>query len=105
MKYKLRMVICGVLAVMALTCAVTALAAPGATMPQTLAAADADDGFVLREHDGYIGIFSAGSEQTPMTVTDIEVQTLRAADRELLRAGLHAASYEEVLALLEDLGS
>ena len=40
-----------------------------------------------------------------MTTTDINVRTLREADRALLSAGLPAADKDEVLTLLEDLGS
>ena len=38
-------------------------------------------------------------------VTDIEVRLLPAADRETLAAGLSVESREELLLLLEDLGS
>ena len=60
--------------------------------------------FVLREYDGCVAVFAAG-EKKPVTLTDIEVRGLRRADRELLSAGLPCAGREEVLALLEDLGS
>ena len=60
--------------------------------------------YVLREYDGCVAVFAAG-EKKPVTLTDIEVRSLRRADRELLSAGLPCAGREEVLALLEDLGS
>lgn len=63
------------------------------------------EGFILKEYDGFIGIFSPGFEKIPITVTDIEVSTLREADKELLRAGIYAASREEMMQLLEDFGS
>ncbi len=40
-----------------------------------------------------------------MTLTDIEVGTLREADRQILNTGLAVADREELLTLLEDLGS
>lgn len=60
--------------------------------------------FILREYDGCVAVFAAG-ENTPITMTDISVRTLREADRALLNAGLPAADRDEVLTLLEDLGS
>ena len=42
---------------------------------------------------------------SPMTLTDIEVGTLREADRQILNTGLAVADREELLTLLEDLGS
>lgn len=106
MKYKLRMTVCGVLTAVALTCAFTALAAPSGMETQALAAEnDQGEGFVLRAYDGYIGIFYADAEKTPMALTDIEVRNLRDTDQALLEAGIHTASYEKVMELLEDLGS
>ena len=61
--------------------------------------------FVLREYDGCIGVFSPQSEDGPITVTDIELRSLREADREIVRNGLAVADREELLSLLEDFGS
>ena len=60
--------------------------------------------FILREYDGCVAVFAAG-DSTPITMTDIPVRDLREADRALLNAGLPAADRDEVLTLLEDLGS
>ena len=66
---------------------------------------DAEDAeFILREYDGCVAVFAAG-ESRPITMTDISVRSLREADRALLSAGLPAANRDEVLTLLEDLGS
>ncbi|HHU22064.1 MAG TPA: hypothetical protein GXZ52_01390 [Clostridiales bacterium] len=65
----------------------------------------AKEGFILKEYEGYIGIFSPGFEKIPITVTDIEVSTLREADKELLAAGIYTSSREEMMQLLEDFGS
>ena len=40
-----------------------------------------------------------------ITLTDIEIETLRDADRQILNAGLAVADREELLTLLEDLGT
>ena len=63
-----------------------------------------DAQFVLREYDGCVAVFAVG-ESKPVTTPDINVRTLREADRALLSAGLPAADKDEVLTLLEDLGS
>lgn len=61
--------------------------------------------FVLREYDGCIGVFSPRSGDGPISVTDIELRSLREADREILSSGIAVADREELLSLLEDLGS
>ena len=68
--------------------------------PETMEDAE----FILREYDGCVAVVAAG-ERSPMTMTDIAVKSLREADRALLSAGLPASSKDEVLTLLEDLGS
>ena len=61
--------------------------------------------YVVREHNGKIAVFSNGFQTTPMLETDIPTDGLRETDRQMLRDGIEAASYEDVIALLEDLGS
>ena len=65
---------------------------------------DEDAEFILREYDGCVAVFAAGGH-TPLSTTDIQVRTLRAADRQLLHSGLPCEDRDEVLTLLEDLGS
>ncbi len=101
----------GILGSLALTAALAAALAIGGIAPergtQSAAVAPPDltgAEYVLREHRGVVGIFEPG-ELLPVSVTDIEVDGLRAGDRELLKAGVAAADREELLELLEDLGS
>ncbi|NCB51049.1 MAG: hypothetical protein EOM54_04095 [Clostridia bacterium] len=61
--------------------------------------------YILREYAGHVGVFEAGGGKTPLTVTDIETNTLREADRNMLGAGIAVADRDELLTLLEDLGS
>lgn len=61
--------------------------------------------YVLREYDGCVAVFASVGDTSPMTLTDIEVGTLRDADRQILSTGLAVADREELLTLLEDLGS
>lgn len=61
--------------------------------------------YVLREYEGCVAVFASVGDASPMTLTDIEVDTLREADRQILSSGLAVADREELLTLLEDLGS
>ena len=61
--------------------------------------------YVLREYDGCVAVFASVGDTSPITLTDIEVGTLRDADRQILSTGLAVADREELLTLLEDLGT
>ena len=61
--------------------------------------------FIIRAHNGKIALFSDSFASAPAVETDIDVSLLRAYDRELLENGIEANTYEDVLRLLEDLGS
>lgn len=95
MKLGIRIVSCVALMAIALTMAVFSMA--DFERPVTA-------GYTLGEHDGLLAVFSAGSEE-PITVTEIELASLRQADRDMIDRGLSAQSREELLLLLEDLGS
>ena len=66
---------------------------------------DGAEGYVLAAADGRVAVFTAGDRRTPVAVTDIELDTLRAADRALLDAGLAVPDGDALQQLLEDLGS
>ena len=70
----------------------------GASMPQ-------DTKFVLRDYDGYIGIYSSLYASATDTVTDIKISTLRDTDRKMLSRGIPVSGRGELLTLLEDFGS
>ena len=55
--------------------------------------------------EGSVAIFDGSDSETPRSVTDIELSSLRAADRALIEHGCPVASEEALQALLEDLGS
>ena len=61
--------------------------------------------YTLRRRGDYVAVYAGEQRRVPELVTAIEVDTLRAADRALLEAGIPAADRWEMLALLEDLGS
>ncbi len=61
--------------------------------------------YVLREYEGYVAVFVENDPTRPMTVTDIQVSTLRELDRTLLETGIKLYSKERLMMTLEDLGS
>ena len=61
-------------------------------------------GFILRDCNGRLAVYAAG-EKEPVTITEIETASLREHDRALVESGLLLKTQEEVLLLLEDLGS
>lgn len=70
----------------------------------TLADFRGEDSYRLGEHKGLVAVYSGGDTE-PVTVTDIELASLRQADRDMIARGMEAGSREELLRLLEDLGS
>lgn len=98
MKTSIKMILCLCLMVIAVTMAAMTLA--------DLSPADtprAEQGFVLGEYEGRLAIF--GQSKEPISVTEIELDGLRAADREMVRKGIPVTTREELVSLLEDLGS
>ena len=61
--------------------------------------------YYLRDSGGHVAVFSSRRDKTPLTVTPIETACLRTADRAMLRGGIPVESEDELLMLLEDLGS
>ena len=76
------------------------------TATQTAAcAAQSSECYVLRDCDGYVAVYNGRNAKKPSTVTDIEVSTLRALDRQMLKNGLELDSSDKLMMTLEDLGS
>ncbi len=63
------------------------------------------ESYILGEHEGNIAVYRRGEEDSPLAVTDIELASLRRADREKILSGLGAEGERELQQLLEDLGS
>lgn len=61
--------------------------------------------YMVGEKDGFVVIFQAGFGDEPAVITDIEARTLRQGDRALLDQGIPVRTREELMMLLEDLGS
>ena len=96
MKIGIRMIVCIMMIAIALTMVVFTVA--------DFRAAEGG-GYVLAESDGMIAVFRAGNAREPIAVTDIELGSLRKADRDKILSGLPAAGEKELQELLEDLGS
>ena len=83
--------------------------APGESFPEELYAPFARNAdraaYFLRSNEGFVGVFSSAAGREPLRVTAIELRSLRRVDRAMIEAGLPVRSRQELLQLLEDLGS
>lgn len=61
--------------------------------------------YFLKSHDGFVAVYTGKREAEPFSVTPIEVDGLRLADKAMLDKGIPVVSRVELLSLLEDLGS
>lgn len=71
---------------------------------ETPAPVTATEHFTLCARNGCVAVLDPALGETAV-VTDIELATLRETDRKLIEAGLPVESREQLLVLLEDLGS
>ena len=85
--------------------AVTMVAFTAAGFRRDSAGDGASEGYVLAAYDGSVAVFERGNPEAPLQVTDIELARLRAADRAMIETGVPVSGREELMALLEDLGS
>ena len=101
MKTAIRLILITALLAVALTMAVFTMAGF-----DTQARASAAPGaLVLGSYGGSVAVFDENDLKTPLQVTEIELASLRAADRALVERGITLDSREALMALLEDLGS
>ncbi len=109
MKLRYRITLCALLLLTAALCASYTVQglrdAPAArAAASTPAAVSArPDSFTLCAKNGCVAVLDPDCGAA--VVTDIELDTLRESDRLLIEDGLTVSSREELLALLEDLGS
>ena len=59
-----------------------------------------EDIFILKEYNGYIGVFDKSS--VLMDVINVQIKSLPEADRNMLRTGIYAFSRNELISLIED---
>ena len=81
----------------------------GPTLPEEIAARfvgrEADAAYILRDSAGYVAVFDGPRSREPLQITRIETAGLRGTDRQLLKKGISVSDEDELLLLLEDLGS
>lgn len=87
--------------------AVTSPHRGAAAEPETVnaMAVGSESCYVLRDYEGYVAVFIENEPDLPMTVTDIQVSTLREFDQILLQTGMKVQTHERLTMMLEDLGS
>lgn len=85
--------------------AITRYASAQTETAECVAQAAREECYVLRNCDGYVAVYDGLKAKKPTTVTDIQVSTLRALDRQMLENGLELDSREKLMMTLEDLGS
>ena len=69
------------------------------------AAREEDAVCFLRQSGDYVAVYETKRAREPVQVTGIELSSLRTADRAMVEAGIPVLSRQELLMLLEDLGS
>ncbi|NLW65016.1 MAG: hypothetical protein GXY26_02125 [Clostridiales bacterium] len=105
MNTKLKGAVLGVLIVAAIVCSVLAFSGLGYADGENDESVSEGTCYVLRDYEGHVAVFVENDPDIPMTVTDIQVNTLRELDRETMRTGLKVRSQERLMMILEDLGS
>lgn len=97
----------GFLALCAVVLSVFAFAGTGRAEDEMIGnnAPGSENNYVLRDYEGYVAVFVENDPACPMTVTDIEVGTLRELDRVLLQTGMKVKTHERLMMILEDIGS
>lgn len=110
MSIKYRICACALLALTAIFCASFTIAdlrsarSVALPAPAVMQTEPEKTGFTLCARDGCVAVVDPELGESAV-VTDIELATLRETDRQMIEAGLQVSSREELLSLLEDLGS
>ena len=61
-----------------------------------------DDGYMIREYEGYVAVWYPAQANYPAMITEIRTGDLPLTDRVGLRDGIPASDRDEVMRLLED---
>ena len=61
--------------------------------------------YFLGQSGGYVAVFQGRNDTQPLSITGIELGSLRLADRAMLQKGIPVSDDAALLQLLEDLGS
>ncbi len=101
MRQAWKLLFCAVLTVAAGLCLLATLGRIGALDAWVLPEGD----FLLREKDGVVAVVDRRGESPRTTLTEIALTGLPSRDRLALAEGIFAKDEQELLSLLEDLGS
>ncbi|MCD7769841.1 MAG: hypothetical protein LUH36_07010 [Oscillospiraceae bacterium] len=104
MRARIKIILCLLLALFAIISLGAVLAGLG-LLPEEDVSASAEQGYLLREWNGYVGVFCPPDAESPVMITDIPVRALPISDRLSLAGGIGAEDYGSVIRLLEDFGS
>ena len=61
--------------------------------------------YCLKSCEGFVAVYDAAHPRTPLNITAIETACLRNINRAMLNKGIPVESDDQLLELLEDLGS
>lgn len=61
--------------------------------------------YFIKGCDGFVAVYKGVKGRAPEAVTAIELSSLRSADRAMIARGIPVSDRQELLELLEDLGS
>lgn len=100
MKLRVKVALCIALALFAAASLAAVLGSLGA-----VPASAEGEAYLLRECDGYIGVYYPVDAAEPREITDIRVAELPLEDQEALRGGVSASDEEALARLLEDYGA
>ena len=110
MKLKVKIAIIGLLVILAAFLSAFVIvdharANSGVEAVSCMTESEASTCYVLREYNGFVAVYKENNPSSPLTVTDIQVSTLRELDKKLLETGIKLYSQERLMMTLEDLGS
>lgn len=100
MKLRVKLALCIALALFA---AMSLAAVLGSIVGVPVSAESGD--YLLREYQGYVGVYHPADAEEPSEVTAIRVADLPAGDRQALEAGVCVSDRTALSRLLEDYGA
>lgn len=85
--------------------AIVQIAAESGAVSSLSEVQDDNQGYIVKEYEGFVGVYYNNGEDYPAIITEISLDNLRQYDRELIETGFEIGSRNELMQLLEDLGS
>ena len=101
MRIGLKLMLCVLLMLFAAWSLLSVLGSIG-VLPASAPAETEEDGYLIREYDGFVAVWYPAQANYPAMITEIRTGDLPLTDRAGLRDGIPAADRDEVMRLLED---